>query len=156
MLGDPGVVATLNTLNQAEVSLHEVGHAWEKVFECLKYKRLRKWVDSDVVGGSRVRRRYLEKRIIRLGGSIDVALSPATVDPKASVAEILTAAFTAAVDLWRLYQSSYEAVYAAKDWPTADDLVGLQKGVESLIFDLEAFQRQIADVGVQLWLADQV
>ncbi len=153
MLGDPKVLDGLNTLNQAEVSLHETGHAWEKVFECEQYKKLRKWVNDQVVGESRKRRRYLEKRLVRLGGKIQVAISPATVDPAASVADTLTAALAAMVNLWKAYQSAYEVVYAAKDWTTADDICGLQKAVEDTIFDLEAFQRQTSDMGLPLFIS---
>lgn len=153
MLGDPKVLETLNALNQAEISLHEAAHGWEKVFECLKYKKLKKWVDAELVNASRQRRRYLEKRICRLGGELAISMEPTAVNPAASVADILTAALSTAMTLWGSYQAAYRDVYAARDFTTADDLVDLQRSVESTIFDLEAFQRQVKDLELPLFIS---
>ena len=155
MIGRPGVVDALNVLLASEITLHEAGHGWEKVFECHKYKKLRKWFDSEIEG-SRERRRYLEKRIVRLGGTLKITMSPATVDPAGSIAEIVSDSTTFFLSMLEAYRAGWDAVYKAGDSTTADDLCQLQKTVEHAIFQLEAFAVQIADIGIGPWTQSQL
>ncbi len=53
------------------------------------------------------------------------------------------------------YRAAWKIVYDAGDNTTADDLCGLQKSVEKMLFKLEAWARQIADVDLKLWLTQQ-
>lgn len=155
MLGDPQVVAALNHLNQLEIGLHEALHGWEKVYQCGKYKKLRKWVDKQV-NATRDRRRYFEQRVIRLGGVLEISMASSTVDPATSTSDFLEMLLEAATELWSAYQSAYLTIEAAKDYTTADDVCQWHKKVESCVFTLEAFQRQITDMGLPVFLSTQV
>ena len=155
MTGDPKVLKALNDLLALEITLHEVGHAWEKVWECAGYKGLRKFWDRRVVGDSRCRRRYLEKRIVRLEGQIMVTLQPATIDPATKAEAALAGAIKAVMGLLATYRGAWKTVYDAGDNTTADDLCDLQKSVESILFKLESWARQISESDIKLWLAQQ-
>jgi bacterioferritin (cytochrome b1) len=156
MTGDPKVIKALNELVALEITVHEVGHGWEKVWECAGYKGLRKFWDDKVVGKSRIRRRYLEKRIVRFEGQITVTLQTATIDPATKAEAALAGAMKAVMNLLNAYRSAWKAVSDAGDNTTADDLCDLQKSVEATIFKLESWARQISDIDIKLWLAQQV
>jgi len=155
MTGNPAVLKALNELLALEITLHEAGHAWEKVWECAGYKALRKFWDCKIVGKSRVRRRYLEKRIVRLEGQITIPVQSMTIDPGTKAEAALTGAMKAVMGLLNAYRAAYKTVEDAGDNTTADDLCDLQRSVESTIFKLEAWARQIGDTDVKLWLAQQ-
>lgn len=155
MTGDPAVLKALNDVFALEVTCFEVVHAFEHVFERRKYKCLKKWFDKQV-DHSRDRRRFLTDRCFALDGVLLVTLRSTTVDPKQAPEEILTATLALATELLAAYRSAYELAESKEDNGTADELCSLQKDVEETVLTLEAFAGQIADVGLQAFLATKI
>jgi bacterioferritin (cytochrome b1) len=155
MTGDPAVIQALNDVFTLEVTTFEVIHAFEHVFQHRKYKCLRRWYDKQVCH-SRGRRRYLTDRCFDLDGMLTVQLKTTTVDPKSPPEAILTATLALALDLLAAYHSGYEIAEDKGDNVTADGLCDLQKEVEDFILTLEAFAGEIADLGLQAFLASKL
>jgi bacterioferritin (cytochrome b1) len=155
MQGDPAVIKVLNDVFFLEATVFELTHAVEHVFEGRKYKGLRCWYDKQV-DHSRCRRRCLTDRCFQLGGTLTVAIRTTIVDPRTAPETFLAETLTLAQELLTAYQNGYHLADEAGDNITADDLCDLQKSVEGLVSCLEAFADQIADIGIQAFLALRV
>jgi bacterioferritin (cytochrome b1) len=155
MIPKPGVVDALNTLLKLEITLHECEHGWEKVWQCLGYKGLRKYYDkcTDV---SRDHRRYLSKRIIRFGGTLKIESVSMDIDPATPVRDVLATSLGFARTVLEAYRMAYQTIEDAGDATTADDICDMTKEMECMVFKLEAFERQIEDIGIQEWLAEHL
>ena len=151
MQGDPSVIDSLNAVAQCEITVFEVSHAFEHVFQARKYKGLTKWFDKQVKK-SRDRRRYLTDRTFELGGSFVIQLMGWVVDPKQPPEAILQTAQDLFTTLLAAYQAAYVTAESSGDSTTAAELCDLQESVESALLDLEAFAGEIADVGLGLFL----
>jgi bacterioferritin (cytochrome b1) len=148
----PGVVDTLNILLKLEITLHEGEHGWEKVWECCGYKKLRKWYNK-LVETSRCHRRYLSKRIINFGGTLKIETVPIEIDPSTLPRDVMVRSLEFVGIVLEAYRLAYQTIEDAGDATTANDICDLTKEIECMIFKLEAFSRQIDDIGIQQWLA---
>jgi bacterioferritin (cytochrome b1) len=155
MTAFPGVLDALNALIPSEVTLHEAAHGWEYVFAFHKVKRLRKFFRWQLRASHR-RRAYLEKRIIRLGGTIRISMTPATIDPAGDVGEVVADSTRFFVSLLDGYRAAWNAIHTAGDITTASEVAEMERCIERAIFELEAFAVQIENVGLAPWIQSQL
>lgn len=155
MTGDPAVTRAINDTLLIEITLFEVVHAQEHVFQRRKYKGLRCWYDGQV-GASRDRRRWLTDRLFRLDAPATIAMRETVVSPADAPESIMAVTMALAQELLASYQAGYVTAESAGDNVTADGLCDLQKDVEQLVGTLEAFAGQIADIGLPAFLAVKI
>jgi bacterioferritin (cytochrome b1) len=149
-LGKPEVIDALNVLLTSEITLHEVAHAWEKVFKCHGYKELRRWFCAQIDSSGK-RRLFLEKRIVLLGGIVRLSMVPAVVDPSTEIDVVIADSSRFFLSILDEYRIAWDVVSKAGDYTTASDLCQRQKCVERAIFELESFALQISDIGISAW-----
>lgn len=155
MQGDPAVTQALNASLMLELTMFEVVHAYEHVFERRKYKSLQKWLDREV-DHSRDRRRWLTDRLFRLDSPATISVRSTVVTPTDGPESILAATMALAQELLASYQAGYVTAESAGDNVTADGLCDLQADVEKLVGALEAIAGQIADIGLAAFLSTKI
>ena len=155
MQGDPAVTKSLNDTLLLEITFFEVVHGEEHVWKRKKYKGLRAWYDRRV-DGSRERRRWLTDRLFELDSPATIAVRPTVVSPADAPEAILAATQALAQELLASYQAGYVTAESVGDSVTADGFCDRSEEVEKLVGKLEAIAGQIADIGLALFLSEQL
>jgi hypothetical protein len=135
----------LNAVYGPVLTLFEQAHRQEHVFQVkYRYKKLRERFDS-LVGEARCWRRRLLNRIIRLGGDVTATMGDV------SVTDDVKGAYEATQKLLDLIYNQLSMATAvaqsANDHPTHKVLMHLQHEVDHRRAKVEAWLRQVKDMG---------